>query len=41
MELGIIGLGRSGWELHGEPLSKMPDYQVVAVCAPRFRWGAV
>jgi predicted dehydrogenase len=32
VNVGIIGLGRSGWELHGEPLSKMADYQVVAVC---------
>ncbi len=32
VRVGIIGLGRSGWELHGEPLSKMDGYQLVAVC---------
>ncbi len=32
VNVGIIGLGRSGWELHGEPLSKMAGYRVVAVC---------
>ena len=32
VKVGIIGLGRSGWELHAEPLSKMAGYRVVAVC---------
>ena len=32
IRVGIIGLGRSGWELHAEPLSGFPDYQLVAVC---------
>lgn len=30
--VGIVGMGRSGWELHAAPLSKMPEYEVVAVC---------
>jgi scyllo-inositol 2-dehydrogenase (NADP+) len=30
--VGVIGLGRSGRELHLEPLSKMPPYRVSAVC---------
>lgn len=30
--VGIIGLGRSGWELHGASLSRLPDYKIVAVC---------
>ena len=32
IKVGIIGLGRSGWELHAQPLSGFPDYQLVAVC---------
>ncbi|MFB3881495.1 MAG: Gfo/Idh/MocA family protein [Armatimonadota bacterium] len=32
IKVGVIGLGRSGWELHAEPLSRMSGYQVVAVC---------
>jgi len=32
IRVGIIGLGRSGWELHAEPLSGFSDYQLVAVC---------
>ena len=34
INVGIIGLGRSGWELHATPLQDMDDYRVVAVCAP-------
>jgi predicted dehydrogenase len=29
---GVVGLGRSGWELHLETISKMREYQVTAVC---------
>ncbi len=32
IRVGIIGMGRSGWELHAAPLSKMPEYKVAAVC---------
>ena len=32
IRVGVIGLGRSGWELHLEPLAKMPEYRVAAVC---------
>ena len=30
--VGIIGMGRSGWELHAEPLRKMPGFRLAAVC---------
>ena len=29
---GIIGMGRSGWELHADPLRRMSGYSVAAVC---------
>ena len=29
--MGVIGMGRSGWELHVAPLQKFPDYRPVAV----------
>ena len=32
INVGIIGLGRSGWELHATHLRSMPGYRVVAVC---------
>ena len=32
IKVGIIGMGRSGWELHAAPLSRMPGYRVEAVC---------
>jgi len=32
IRVGIIGMGRSGWELHAAPLSQLPGYQVAAVC---------
>jgi predicted dehydrogenase len=32
IKVGVIGLGRSGWELHAEPLSKFEDYKLSAVC---------
>ena len=32
INVGIIGLGRSGWELHAAPLSKFPEYHLAAVC---------
>ena len=32
ISVGIIGMGRSGWELHGAPLSRISDYNLVAVC---------
>lgn len=32
IRVGVIGMGRSGWELHAAPLSRMPDYKVAAVC---------
>jgi scyllo-inositol 2-dehydrogenase (NADP+) len=32
IRVGIIGMGRSGWELHADPLQRIPGYQVVAVC---------
>jgi predicted dehydrogenase len=31
-KVGIIGMGRSGWELHAVPLSKLPQYCVAAIC---------
>ena len=30
--VGIIGMGRSGWELHATHLQTIPGYRVVAVC---------
>ena len=30
--VGVIGLGRSGWELHAEELSIIPGYAIAAVC---------
>ena len=32
INVGIIGMGQSGWGLHAEPLCSMPEYNVVAVC---------
>ena len=32
INVGIIGMGRSGWELHATSLSKMSRYRVAAVC---------
>ncbi len=32
IHVGIIGMGRSGWELHAEPLRKMSGYKLVSVC---------
>jgi len=32
ISVGIIGMGRSGWELHGAYLHRAPGYRVVAVC---------
>lgn len=32
IRVGIIGMGRSGWELHAEPLRGFADYKLVAVC---------
>jgi len=32
INVGIIGMGRSGWELHAAPLQKFPEYRLVAVC---------
>jgi len=32
IKVGIIGMGRSGWELHAAPLQKIPGYCVLAVC---------
>jgi predicted dehydrogenase len=32
INVGIIGMGRSGWELHAVPLRKFPKYKLVAVC---------
>lgn len=32
IRVGIIGMGRSGWELHAAALSQLPDYQVAGVC---------
>ncbi|NLE43793.1 MAG: Gfo/Idh/MocA family oxidoreductase [Chloroflexi bacterium] len=32
INVGIIGLGRSGWELHALPLSGFSGYRVAAVC---------
>ena len=34
INVGIIGLGRSGGELHATPLQDMDDYRLVAVSAP-------
>jgi predicted dehydrogenase len=32
INVGIIGMGRSGWELHATHLQKDPDYHLVAIC---------
>lgn len=32
IKVGIVGLGRSGWDLHAQALRKDPDYQITAVC---------
>ena len=32
INVGIMGMGRSGWELHAAPLQGFPDYRLVAVC---------
>jgi len=32
INVGIIGMGRSGWELHATPPHSFPDYRLVAVC---------
>ena len=32
INVGIIGMGRSGWELHATHLSRIDGYRVVAVC---------
>jgi predicted dehydrogenase len=32
INVGIIGMGRSGWELHATHLQDIPGYRVVAVC---------
>jgi scyllo-inositol 2-dehydrogenase (NADP+) len=34
INVGIVGLGRSGWELHAAPLMKFPEYRLVAVSDP-------
>ena len=35
LKIGIIGLGRSGWNIHAAALAKLPElYQVVAVADP-------
>jgi scyllo-inositol 2-dehydrogenase (NADP+) len=34
IKVGIIGMGRSGWELHAAPLMKFPGYCLVRVCDP-------
>ena len=33
ISVGIIGLGRSGWELHAAPLRQMIGYRLTAVCS--------
>jgi scyllo-inositol 2-dehydrogenase (NADP+) len=41
--VGIIGVGRSGWELHAQTLREMADYRVAAICdasAPRLARAA-
>jgi predicted dehydrogenase len=43
IRVGVIGLGRSGWELHAQPLHGLPGYRVGAVCdasAPRLARAA-
>ena len=32
IRVGIIGMGRSGWELHATALAQLADYQVAGVC---------
>ncbi len=32
IKVGIVGMGRSGWELHAESLHAFPRYSVAAVC---------
>jgi predicted dehydrogenase len=34
IRVGIIGLGRSGWKLHGVGLSKLSNYKIAAVADP-------
>ncbi len=32
--VGIVGLGRAGWGLHLEPISKLPGFKIIAVADP-------
>ncbi len=32
INIGIIGMGHSGWELHAAPLSRFPEYHLTLVC---------
>ena len=34
VRVGILGLGRAGWNLHFEPMRKLAGYQIVAVADP-------
>lgn len=34
MTVGIVGLGRAGWNLHLQPMLKHPEFQIVAVADP-------
>ena len=34
INVGIIGLGRSGWELYAVPMMTLPDYRLIAVSDP-------
>ena len=35
INVGSIGMGRSGWELHA-PLSKLPEVHLIAVTYPGY-----
>ena len=32
--VGIVGLGRAGWNLHLQPMLQLPDFKIVAVADP-------
>ena len=35
LNVGIVGLGRSGWNIHAKSLAQMPDrYRIASVCDP-------
>ena len=34
LHIGVVGLGRAGWYFHCQPLSKHPDFKLIAVVDP-------